>query len=333
MIRVPTALVLGAGVSLSYGYPLGSGLVEDVLGNVDSEYWAQIIMHCGVDRREISRFKSELQLSQQASIDRFLEHRPELMRVGKLAIALALMLRERNDVLLTDFGIRKAGIYHYLYEKLNATWDSFNQNKLSIVTFNYDRSIEHFLFSALKHSYDKSDGETSEAIANIPIIHVHGWLGPLPWQAEGGRPYAPVLAPDSARAVIRNPKLRLPIAQSVQRASEQIIVVSQANPNTEEFQEAHALLEAAERIYFLGFGFHRDNLTRLQLKAGTLATRSDPSIQQNLMNPKYTLSPHRGSALDLGEAEREAIRNEWRIALPDSKLDALAFLKEYAHLD
>jgi hypothetical protein len=47
---------------------------------------------------------------------------------------------------------------------------------------------------------------------------------------------------------------------------------------------------------------------------------------------KYKM-PFRGSALNLGAAQRNAIKNGWGIGLPSSSYNDLEFLKEYAELD
>jgi hypothetical protein len=35
-----------------------------------------------------------------------------------------------------------------MYDKMNTSFGEFGTNTLSITTFNYDRSVEHFLFTA-----------------------------------------------------------------------------------------------------------------------------------------------------------------------------------------
>src|SRR5205823_5571052 len=56
------------------------------------------------------------------------------------------------------------------------------RSQLRIVTFNYDRSLEHFLFNAIGHTHNLDEGSTAEIIGKLPIVHVYGQLGNLPWQ-------------------------------------------------------------------------------------------------------------------------------------------------------
>jgi hypothetical protein len=264
-----------------------------------------------------TRFKSELFLSHQPSVDAFLEHRPEFRDAGKLAIALSLMARE-NEKILNNFEKRKVGFYDYLFTQLNTSWEEFGNNKLSIITFNYDRSLEHYLFTALKHSYGKSDELIVKALSNIPIVHVHGSLGSLPWQETGGRPYS----------VIQFVGHPVETAKQIEPASKNILIVSDEEKSTNEFNLAFECLKSAKRIYFLGFGYHEPNLKKLRLNE---LNTSDYEIAHFFSN--VTAKVFRGSALDWHTSQKSSIERKWGIRLPDSELNDLEFLKEYAELD
>jgi hypothetical protein len=53
---------------------------------------------------------------------------------------------------------------------------------------------------------------------------------------------------------------------AVGRGGENIIIVHEANKETDEFKKAHELLSQANYVYFLGFGFNKDNVERLKIK-------------------------------------------------------------------
>jgi hypothetical protein len=186
MITKPTVLVLGAGASMDYGYPSGAGLLENILKQNNSSEWKWLFRQKEISNNDIEQYRNALYLSQQPSVDAFLEHRPEFIDIGKLTMALYLMSCE-EEVVLYDFGIRTKGWYHYLLNSINTGFDEFVENKLSIITFNYDRSLEYFLFTALKNTYNKSDDVIAEVVKKIPIIHVHGYLGPLPLGGKWGK--------------------------------------------------------------------------------------------------------------------------------------------------
>jgi len=323
MITKPTVLILGAGASIPYGYPSGSRLVQDLYGYMGNSGWIIPLLQSGVTENEIARFRNELYLSQQPSVDAFLEQRVEYVRIGKLSIALELLYLEDQDMLF-KFETRNKGCYHYLFNQLNAGWDKFGENKLSIITFNYDRSLEHFLYTALKYTYNKPDNSTCEMIQKIPIIHVHGWLGPLEWQESGGRPYM--------KPFNDIPQSSISAAQ-LQFAAEQILVLSEGKKATSEYNKAFDYLKDAQRIYFLGFGYHPQNMERLRLHELNCADDllSNPGI---FLDPRH-IRPirYRGSAYGLGKAQIETLQNQWHIGLPDETCDSLEFLKEYTLLD
>jgi hypothetical protein len=333
MITKPTVLVLGAGVSMPYGYPSGGQLLERICGGLGSEDKLVFLREYGIERDEVELFTSVLRGSKQPSVDAFLEHQPAFQNLGKLAIAMELMDCE-DDQFMQNSEHRDGGIYQYLLNKMNAGWDELTLNRLSIVTFNYDRSLEHYLFGALKSTYGKSDAEVAGVLKQIRIIHVHGCLGPLRWQGTDGRPYfsplrqySDFVAEPGGRDRAMN-RLRVegagPLAYvlaAVQKASEQIIIVSKAQPDTPEFESAKSALVEAERVYFLGFGYLSANLQRLGM--GT---------EKMLIRPAAG-KPYWGSGLGLGAAERTKVLDRFAIHVPDGSSNSLAFLKEYANFD
>jgi hypothetical protein len=309
MITIPTVFVLGAGASVTYGFPLGLQLLNEInekLTNPNHGWW-KTIDYLQIPREDVSCFLRELILSGQPSVDAFLEQRSEFLDIGKLVIALAIASHEIENK-LTDISIRTFGFYHYLFTKLSSPKESFSENKLSIITFNYDRSIEQFLYLSLKHSWNISDEECRDQLKNIPIIHVHGSLGLLPWQGEKPRPYSIDYSPED-----------------IHYSSEQIIVIPEVKETSEEFTLAYDLLEKAKIIYFLGFGYNRTNLKRLgidklpqNMKAGRLGS--------------LDYSPMTGTAKDMGLADQRTVESEWGIKLDNNGYNCLEFLQTYARL-
>lgn len=307
MITKPTALILGAGASMPYGFPSGQGLLttidknlnKDKLGSHPNPDWIAILKDFGISDGDIQIFRQELFYS-RISVDAFLEHRPEFLKVGKLVIALSLIQYENNQNLFPDILRRQESWYDYLRGKLNAPFGDFDKNKLSVITFNYDRSIEHYLFMVLKNTYGKSDEECAEKLNSIPIIHVHGRLGALPWLKGTVRPYTNKIN-----------------VEEVKVAGEQIIVISEGIDTSPEFEEAFKIMMSADKIYFLGFGYNDVNLRRLGVKK---------------LNKNYSPKAH-GTGYGLGRAERRAIESKWDIRLGDDHQDVLHFLKNNALLE
>lgn len=246
MIEIPTVLILGAGASKPYGFPLGKELVDKVLRLFEDETNDEIFYLLGFEKQARLEFKEALLYSSRNSVDAFLEHRFEFIEIGKAAIAMCLIPNEATDRLYnTD------NWYRYLFNKMNTSFDEFQKNKISFVTFNYDRSLEHYLFTSLKSAYGKSDQECSEKLNQFNIIHLHGSLSKLPWQgaAELVRPYKPDIT-----------------VEGLKLAASQIKIIHEDISNNPEFEAAQLLFESAKRIYFLGFGYDGTNINRLGIK-------------------------------------------------------------------
>lgn len=53
--------------------------------------------------------------------------------------------------------------------------DFCSSNKIKVVTLNYDRSFEYFMFNALKNTYNEDSQKIYDYVDSI-IIHLHGKL-------------------------------------------------------------------------------------------------------------------------------------------------------------
>jgi hypothetical protein len=303
MIMDNTVLVLGAGASMPYGFPSGRELFFIIKKGLNIFTQGKRIVWeklrtLGIKDKEIIDFRSALNYADSPSVDAFLEHRSEFSEVGKLSIALILIPYEDERRLFNIDGSADmpSSWYRYLMDKLNAKdCDEFKYNKLSVITFNYDRSWEHYLFTALKNRYGITDDECTESLSFIPIIHVHGSLGSLPWQASNySRPYE-----------------KTNDLSEIQKASKQIIVMSEKEEYASVFHTVFKLMEKASKIYFLGFGYHNTNLRRL----GIL----------NLSNKANKF----GTSVGIGNAEWRSISDTWGITFKGTDVDILSLFRDY----
>ncbi len=315
---------------MPYGFPSGKDLVEQICaatlphvvssrtGMAKSLEMNQItkLFHSQFGTNTTEEFGNALYLSQKPSIDTFLEHRKKFIDIGKFAIALLILDKEIKDNIIS-FESRGKGCYQYLFNTLNTSWEGFATNKVSFITFNYDRSLEQYMYISLKNSYGKTDEECSELLSSIPIVHVHGSLGALRWQRKDGIQYGQL-----QYYYAHHSKWLLGF---MSLASKQIKVITEDQAQSEEFQTAVNFLLNAERIYFLGFGYNAVNLQRLRLL-------DVPKVKENLKF-KSEIIPLRGTGLNLEDAEKNSIHDKWGIRILDTSSDCLQFLRKYALLD
>jgi hypothetical protein len=326
MITVPTVLVLGAGVSVDYGYPVGSGLIEKIIELGSDNHFNNLLKILQLPIHDFKDLCSLLISSDLTSIDSFLERNPNFTKLGKLAIAYCLIKCETSSRLL-DGNAKTNGCYQHIFKAINTKWEVLSDNKLSIITFNYDRSLESYLYTIFTSRYrDKTEIEISEAIKRIPIIHVHGWLGPLDWQDQNGRKYC-AFSFDKDINIVKKYTQDMKIIDSV---SNQIIVVPEDHKNNKEFEDAQVLLKAADRIYFLGFGYDQNNLKKLIIPRWNF-------VDEKLMN-KYpavdrVVKSFKGSGYRIDQVDRDAIEGKWKIYIAEDNLTSLGFLKTYGPLE
>lgn len=251
MIIEPTVFILGAGASAPYGLPTGEQLRDKILELSTNDSYQGLFETCGHDLPELNKFTEAFRRSGTSSIDAFLEHRFEFLEIGKIAITIILIGCENEPKLhIGDW-------YRYIFAKLNSTFEEFKQNELSILTFNYDRSFEHFLFTALKNLYGKTVKECKEAVESIPIIHLYGKIGSLPWQG-GDRPYESF----TVENLNGNINARMWLDEGIKGIK--ITHEGDIKPSN-EFDMALSIMLKAKRIYFLGFGYHPKNVERLRI--------------------------------------------------------------------
>lgn len=244
MISVPTVLVLGAGASAPFGYPVGSVLTEQIKSELRPNQPGQLhheLISAGFSADLLLKFRDELRYSQRASIDAFLEDwEADFMDVGKAAIAASLIRHEDRDKVVDE-----PNWYRRLFAEMTDEKD-FSKNQLHIVTFNYDRSLEYFLLRCLPSRHHVTQAEAVKWVSQMKIIHMYGSLGGLPELCAGGRAYGESGA-----------------AATLAAAKEIHLIRGSETPAS--FVDARNLMKNAERIIVLGFGFEKQNLARLGL--------------------------------------------------------------------
>lgn len=247
MITVPTLLILGAGASNPFGYPTGEQLVTQIWDSTHTsiapEAEAEHPLNCnrrlrelGFSRREMRVFGRRLLLSQKGSVDAFLEHNQEFREIGKAAILLQLAACSSGREL------RHPDWYRVLWKAMDSPLKDFHKNRLAIVTFNYDHSIENFLLHAIQSTYSLNKTSSKRLLDKIPIVHFYGSLG---------RKH------ENVYSMPKPPSTR----QELQELTSNLKIICDDHSS----DAALKLIVESERICFLGFGFHSTNLRRLHL--------------------------------------------------------------------
>lgn len=230
----------------------------------------------GFSPEEHTKFQRDFSKAGGVSIDEFLGscQDSKMVRLGKTAIADALLPDEDMNSLFSSRADqaqigRASNWYETLFTMIRqgVAFEDLDLEWLSVVTFNYDRSFEQFMFDSLKYSYQiADDSDVVKKIEQLEIIHVHGSLGKLEWQSlPNGLSVIPYHAQPTRRP-------RFPTDFGIQ-AGKNIQIIAESDQTSREFNTAHDLMQTASQVLFLGFGFHELSLKRLgvqKLKSGHL---------------------------------------------------------------
>jgi hypothetical protein len=295
MSRPNVVCVLGTGASAAYGFPSGLQLLERITrGSLE----ADTTLHCS----EYRAFQTALEGTSDDTVDAFLESQPSFEAIGRKAIAEWLIRCEEVESLRKNPN-RRGWVRRLLQIRLPPKPLDPNVGVgLSFVTFNYDRSLEMLLFICMQSKYQTSTEDTAALCKAIPITHVYGSLGALPWEIQTER---------RTRAYTRNVT-----PETVEIAADQIKVIHQEMDVQKQFDSAWVKFMNAERIYFLGFGYHQANLERLRIDLDSI-----DSLQVA------------GTSMNVSERRRRELTRDFpRLALIHPSIDIFEFLSEHADI-
>lgn len=254
MITSKTVFILGAGASFPYGYPTGPELRKTICKEFAQEY--EIL--AGIPDREIGYFTKAFFNSSIISIDAFLARNPHYSMYGKIAILHSILKSERESNYREDSKIPEQDWYKYLFNRMveglkgSEGYKDFGKNNVIFITFNYDRSLEQFFYESLCNLYTYCDPkEIYKALNNIKIYHVYGKVAPLPWE-------------DDTKRNCLEFKSEIDI-NVLNYFHKNIRVIDERSEESVEFEEIQKDIKEANHIYFLGFGYAKENLDLFNL--------------------------------------------------------------------
>ena len=215
-----TAVILGAGASHECGLPLGSELKRQIAADLKLKFGAHSTLGSG-DARLLEllqqKFGNNLSAYLKAantlassvalfpSIDEVLHYFSDdaaVVHLGKLAIVLEILRGERKSPSQYNESQGRPNV-----QKLEDTW--YNEflsmvlagrtrqendaafSSITFINFDYDRSLEHYLYWALQDQAAIAPAEAARLASSLKVIRPYGCVGPLDWQQRGGVPFGP----------------------------------------------------------------------------------------------------------------------------------------------
>lgn len=199
-------------------------------------------------------------LPQAISIDHFIDaHRDndKIALCGKLAIVRSILDDEKGSLLYYErsmgpninFSLLEKTWYIPFFQLLteNCGINDIKERfkSITLIIFNYDRCVEHFIYKALQNYYRLTEGEVIELVKNINIYHPYGVVGTLPWVDQNGAM--------EFGAEPRSTQL-LELSKKIKTFTEG------TDPGSSEILEIRKHMRIADRVVFLGFAFHKLNM-------------------------------------------------------------------------
>jgi len=273
VINTDTVFILGAGSGVPYGFPTGDELTRLIVNKGLAKYRNQVQYRSNNYREEhlrlANRFRDHFHYSRNSSIDLFLSRSPDYSDIGRKVIILSLLHKEMESKKIFNDST-KAIENDWLRKLINNMLDGlsgpkdytyFHENKVSFVTFNYDRSLELYLYLALKHTFNEArEEEIKEQLSMIPVYHVYGKIAPLPWENDG---LSIEYGYDNNIQDMDNISENIRIIRYLKRGH--VPTLDEMLIDIEDIQDIREKIKSCHRIYFLGFGFAPENMLILNI--------------------------------------------------------------------
>ncbi|MCX6581163.1 MAG: hypothetical protein NT166_13370 [Candidatus Aminicenantes bacterium] len=275
-----TVYVIGAGASKEAKLPTGAELKEKIIRALDirHDFHKQIsgdyiiTEALRIHKADINQyFESAHQIRDALplaiSIDNYIDTRRDDDRIalcGKLAIVRSILEAEQKSHLHFESSNKDSNIPFRNLEKTwytpffqllteNCTKSDLQERfkSVTLIIFNYDRCIEHFIYYALQKYYRLPVHEAAELVKAITIYHPYGDVGTLPWLMQ-------------QTGTNRNMKMEFgnePHPAQLLGLSKNIKTFTEGtDPQSSEISEIRRRMSIANRVVFLGFAFHPMNV-------------------------------------------------------------------------
>jgi hypothetical protein len=275
MYEPQTVFVVGAGASAEFGLPVGWKLLEQIRDNSrfrfdhstlpkgNRKIFDTVYERYGKDAEATEKvFLAFVDINRgvetAGSIDEFINRYSDdglIAELGKILIAHAIVDAEAKSKLVPGRGNEADGIN---WSGVQETWistfsralfDGVRANDvetlgrdMTIVCFNYDRCIEHYLEHAIMRAYRQVERKQArQIVSNMNIIHPYGWLGHL-----------------------NNLSFGTPLEHAdLYHISDNLITWSETQEEQRQVAAIKEAIEQASNLVFLGFAFANQNMRLL----------------------------------------------------------------------
>jgi hypothetical protein len=271
-----TVFVLGAGASYDYGYPSGKELYNEIIYRTrgDTSKHSYLKAFNGLKQlfepHYLNEFSTKMFNVELMNIDDFIYRFDAYYKLGCVTISQLILECEAESII--NFS-NKEGWYQDLWHIMYMLDGEIDFSNISIITFNYDRSLDRYLVERLNAINSLTKDQIMDKKIMPEILHIYGTIAPAYNDLDGYFEYSGFN--------------QLPITTQLQilkDAPNRLYTISSKIP-IHHFERAKTILKESEIIIFLGFGFHENNLkaigfdkldTRKKIVQGTLYGLYEP---------------------------------------------------------
>jgi hypothetical protein len=338
MFTNQTVFVLGAGVSKPFGFPVGKELKDAICLPTSPRYelMKELLTRANNGASNtVKRFMEAFHGSDMYSIDVWLEankKEADLLQVGKCAIAAIIMDAETKAIQL-GAPVEKDW-FAWLWNNLwTPNIEDLEKNKVSFITFNYDRLFEWKLAQQIKNTYLRATVQQHEKAFEAlksRIVHVHGELKD-PTQPNihllryGELSLGALSSGDGAKQNYD----RDYYARHMLVYSRAINIVCETPESDVLIEEAKKFLNNQSRLVFLGFSFDRRNV--LKMGFDTFSRNRGNFGRGRDADQRLDNYPIIGTGMGIMPGERFVIATMFNevIELGGQEMDAVTFCRSH----
>lgn len=250
----PVVLVLGAGSSVEVGYPTSNQLGKEItrcLGkyfNVAGLGSAKLSQHyrgCVEllaqrhSEEDVKQFLIDYSTSSESTLDYFARRNPKYAEIATFFIGYHLLTKANKFSLIAGENDpwQKSFLNRFFVNKKDVT-----RNQLNVVTFNYDVSFEYFWSQRL---LNMGLQKSTELESTVNVKHVYGSL-------------------TRALNIYGEDVNDLSFDQVCARYKD-IKLIDRSPENGLPKDYWHGIVDSGLSVFFLGFGFDRENVRRLHI--------------------------------------------------------------------
>lgn len=307
----PVVFVLGAGASCEADMPDGSSLAKIISDKLRVRRNSNRHLESD-DSILLDAIKSEFHkddeiedvctrlskgLNFAMSIDQLIENNndnPMMQKIGKMAIAQSILDSERLSYLHDSNRLPHQvsrfykSWYHRIMRLLQVgvprTEAGSIFNNVTIINFNYDRTLEFVIPHALQDIYGLNKDSAEQIARSLDIFHPYGQVGCLSWQ-------------EKEQIIDFGEEVD---SSALPKLSESIFTYSEFGRQMPGYWRMNRALSGASRVIFLGFAFHVQNMRLLknvrQRDTSILATtlgmaEPDESVIKGLIKESFEHMP------------------------------------------